>query len=171
MSTAMFVVVEVGTGGYLLPAARVRELETFTGATQVPAAPEYVAGIVHVRGRVVPVIDLRQRFGLQPVERGLDCRVIVVESDGRAVGLVADRARELLRVPEESLKPPPRVVVDGAGGFVNGIVEVGQRIFMLLDVERIIGLKRPELPGNEEEEHGERGLPVGEQQRRRALAR
>lgn len=159
--TALFVVLRVGDASYLLPATEVRELETWSGATPVPAAPDFVAGVVHVRGRVVPVIDLRRRFALPDVERGLDARIIVTEVGDRSVGLVADSARELLKLDPSSVKPPPRVLVEQSHGFVKGIVEVDKRIYLLLDLERLIG---------EEQDHGERDLRLGDgEPRRRAL--
>lgn len=159
----LYVVLEVGQASYILPGSDIRELETFTGATPVPSSPDFVAGIVHVRGRVVPVIDLRRRFGLPPIEYGIDTRIVVTEIGDRSVGLVADRARELLRVDEASVKPPPRMLVDQTRGFVKGIVEANKRIYLLADLERIIG---------EEQDHGERDLQLGDgEPRRRALPR
>lgn len=159
--SALHLVMEVGDASYVLPGSEVRELETFTGATRVPSAPEYVAGVVHVRGRVVPVIDLRRRFGLEAVEPTLDTRIVVTELGDRSVGLVCDRARELLRIDEGQLQPPPRLLVEQTHGFVKGIVEIDKRIYLLADLERIIG---------EEQGHGERELELGERgTRRRAL--
>jgi purine-binding chemotaxis protein CheW len=160
--TALYVVLEVADATYVLPASDVRELETFSGATRVPAAADFVAGVVHIRGRVVPVIDLRKRFGLPPTEYTLESRVVVTEVGDRLVGLIADRARELLRQDSE-IKPPPRVIAEQTQGFVKGIVEVDKRIYLLLDLDRIIG---------EEQDHGEREhhLDDGEP-RRRALPR
>ena len=160
--TALFVILEVGDASYILPASDVRELETYNGATPVPAAREFVAGVVHIRGRVGPVIDLRRRFGLPSVERTLETRVVVTEVGDRLVGLVADRARELLRQTTD-IKPPPRVIAEQTQGFVKGIVELDKRIYLLLDLDRIIG---------EEQENGERDLHLGDgEHRRRALPR
>jgi purine-binding chemotaxis protein CheW len=157
----LFVVLEVGEASYLLAGDEVRELETFTGATRVPSAAEYVAGVVHVRGKVVPVIDLRVRFGLPAVEPTLDTRVVVTELGDRSVGLVCERARHLLRIDKAQIQPPPRLVVEQTHGFVKGIVEVDKRIYLLADLERIIG---------EEQVHGERDLQLGDgEPRRRAL--
>jgi purine-binding chemotaxis protein CheW len=158
----LYVVLEVGDASYVLPGRDVRELETFSGATRVPAAPDFVSGVVHVRGRVIPVIDLRRRFGLPAIEHGIDTRVVVTEVGDRSVGLVADRARELLRIDAPEVKPPPRVIVEQTRGFVKGIVEVGKRIYLLADLDRIIG---------EEQDHGERDLELSDGDRRRALPR
>ena len=160
--SALYIVLEVGEASYILPASDVRELETFGGATPVPAAAAFVAGVVHIRGRVVPVVDLRRRFGLPAVERTIETRVVVTEVGDRLVGLVADRARELLRQATE-IKPPPRVIAEQTQGFVKGIVEIDKRIYLLLDLDRIIG---------EEQDNGERDLHLDDgEPRRRALPR
>lgn len=160
--SALYIVLEVADAAYVLPAADVRELETYGGATRVPASREYVAGVVHIRGRVIPVIDLRKRFGLESIERTLETRVVVTEVGDRLVGLIADRARQLLRQDTE-IKAPPRVLAEQTRGFVKGIVEVDKRIFLLLDLDRIIG---------EEQEHGERDLHLDDgDPRPRALPR
>lgn len=160
--SALYVVLEVGEASYILPAADVRELETYGGATPVPAAREFVAGVVHIRGRVVPVVDLRRRFGLPEIERTLETRVVVTEVGDRLVGLIADRARELLR-QEAEIKAPPRVIAEQTQGFVKGIVELEKRIYLLLDLDRIIG---------EEQDHGERDRELGDgEPRHRALPR
>jgi purine-binding chemotaxis protein CheW len=160
--SVLYIVLEVADSAYILPASDVRELETFNGATPVPAARDFVAGVVHIRGRVVPVVDLRRRFGLPPIDRTLETRVVVTEVGDRLVGLVADRARELLRQSVE-IKPPPRVIAEQTQGFVKGIVEIEKRIYLLLDLDMIIG---------EEQDHGERDLHLDDgEPRRRALPR
>jgi purine-binding chemotaxis protein CheW len=148
---------------YALPVDAVLQMETFAGATFVPGAPAYVAGIVTVRGLVVPVIDLRARFGLPPAEATLDTRIIVTESEGRVVALVVDTAREVLKLDVEKHQPAPSVIVERASGFVHSVHALGQRLLLLVDLPKILsenshdhqprfldddGSKtRPQLPG------------------------
>lgn len=124
---------------FALPANLVLQMETFNGATVVPGAPPWVAGIVQLRGRVIPVVDLRARFGLAPAERTIDTRVVVGENEGRTVALVADAAREVARIAPSQLKPPPRLVDLGARGFVAAVVQLGERTIMVLDFKKVIG--------------------------------
>lgn len=124
---------------FALPASMVLQMETFTGATLVPGAPPWVAGIVQLRGRVIPVVDLRARFGLAPAERTIDTRVVVGEHEGRTVALVADAAREVTRIAPSRLKPPPRLVDLGARGFVHAVAQLGERTIMVLDFAKVIG--------------------------------
>lgn len=124
---------------YALPADVVLQMETYSGATFVPGAPPFVAGIIQLRGRVVPVIDLRVRFGLPPRERSLETRVVVGEEQDRTVALVADSAREVVRIAPSQLKPPPRLVDEGAKGFVRAVAQLGDRTVMVLDFAKVIG--------------------------------
>ncbi|MDB5214024.1 MAG: putative chemotaxis protein CheW [Myxococcaceae bacterium] len=124
---------------YALPADVVLQMESYTGSTVVPGAPSFVAGIIQLRGRVVPVVDLRARFGLAPKERTLETRVVVGEQHDRTVALVVDSAREVVRMTPSQLKPPPRLVDDGARGFVKFVAQLGDRTVMVLDFAKVIG--------------------------------
>lgn len=135
----LYVLFVVDGTTFALPAHLVLQMETFTGATVVPGAPPWVAGIVQLRGRVIPVVDLRARFGLAPAERTIDTRVVVGEHEGRTVALVADAAREVARITPSQLKPPPRLVELGARGFVGAVVQLGERTVMVLDFKKVIG--------------------------------
>ncbi len=124
---------------YALPADVVLQMESYTGATVVPGAPAFVAGIIQLRGRVVPVIDLRTRFGLPPKERTLETRVVVGEQGDRTVALVVDSAREVVRMTPSQMKAPPRLVDDGSKGFVRAVAQLGDRTVMVLDFAKVIG--------------------------------
>jgi purine-binding chemotaxis protein CheW len=124
---------------YALPADVVLQMESYTGATVVPGTPSFVAGIIQLRGRVVPVVDLRARFGLPPKERTLETRVVVGEQHDRTVALIADSAREVVRMAPSQLKPPPRLVDDGSKGFVKAVARLGDRTVMVLDFSKVIG--------------------------------
>src|SRR3954466_104778 len=100
----------VGSVDYALPAAQVLHLESYQTATHVPGAPAHVAGLVQVRGRVVPVVDLRIRFGLPPIERTIDHRVIIVQVGTRVAGLLVDSAREVLRLDEAGFEQAPEMI-------------------------------------------------------------
>lgn len=136
---SLHVAFRVGTADYALPAAQVLHLESFEKATHVPGAPAFVAGVVHVRGRVVPIVDLRARFGLPPTPHVIDHRIVVVQLGTRVAGLLVDSAREVLQIDEAAFEKPPEVIEDQTSGFVTGIATVAKRMFLLIDVPRIIG--------------------------------
>jgi purine-binding chemotaxis protein CheW len=137
--TTMHVTFRVGSADYVVPAAQVLHLESFHSATHVPGAPPYVAGLVQVRGRVVPVVDLRKRFGLPATEHELAHRIVVVQVGNRIAGLLVDAAREVIRLDEATFQDAPELVKQQASGFVNGVVTVAGRLFLIADVPRLIG--------------------------------
>lgn len=143
--SALHVVFKVGEVEYVLPAADVVELESFTGATRVPGAPPYVAGLVQIRGKVIAVVDLRTRFGLPPIDRTIDARVIVVRHGERLVGLLADQARDVMKISPDEFRRPPEVVSEETEGFVESIAQPQKRLVMKVDFAKVIG--RQELPG------------------------
>jgi purine-binding chemotaxis protein CheW len=136
----LHVLFKVDDATYALPADVVLQMETYTGATRVPGAPPFVAGILQLRGRVVPVIDLRARFGLPQVPPTLETRVVVGAQHDRTVALIADSAREVVAMTPSQMKPPPRII-DGSGtaGFVKAVAQLGNRTVMVLDFARVIG--------------------------------
>jgi purine-binding chemotaxis protein CheW len=114
-------------------------MESYVGATPVPGALPYVAGVIQVRGRVVPVVDLRSRFGLPPGAATIDSRVVVVELDQRTVGLLVDSAREVVKLSPEQIQPPPPMMAYGAEGFVKAVAHLDKRMLMVIDFAKVIG--------------------------------
>lgn len=137
--SALHVLFRVAEGEYALPASEVLHMESFAGATRVPGTQPHVAGLVQIRSRVIPVIDLRVRFGLPATDPTLDSRVMVVQCGERNVGLLADSAREVLGIDPGSFRPPPEVVARQAGGFVRSVAQVGGRLIMLMNSKIVIG--------------------------------
>lgn len=135
----LYILFKVDGADYAMPADIVVQMETYTGATRVPGAPAFVAGIIQLRGRVIPVVDLRARFGLPPRATTLETRVVVGELQDRTVALVADSAREIVRLTPSQLEPPPRLVDGGQQGFVKAVAQLGDRTVLVLDFARVIG--------------------------------
>ena len=135
----LHVVFRVGEAEYVLPALDVLQIESFTEATPVPGARAHVAGLVQVRGRVVPVVDARVRFGLPPIDRGLNGRVVVTQLKGRTVGLIVDSGREVLKLTPEQLQPPPPLLAEQTKGFVKAVAQAGNRLVLLIDLEKVMG--------------------------------
>lgn len=142
----LHVLCKIADAEYVLPAAHVLQMESFTGATRVPGASDQVAGLVQIRGRVVPVVDMRVVFGLPTISPTIDSRVVVMKHGDRTVGLLVDYAREVLKIPPGHFQPPPPVVTQQTDGLVKGVVQAGNRLLMLIDFTKVIG---------EEHEHAE----------------
>jgi len=138
----LHVLCKVADTEYVLPAADVLQMESFAGATKVPGAAAQVAGLVQVRGRVVPVVDLRVVFGLAPIPHTIDSRVVVMKAAERVVGLLVDSAREVLKIRSEDFHPPPAVLVQQTDGLVKAVAQVGNRLLMLIDFIKVIGEER-----------------------------
>jgi purine-binding chemotaxis protein CheW len=142
----LHVLCKIADAEYVLPAADVLQMESFSGATKVPGAAAPVAGLVQIRGRVVPVLDLRLVFGFQRIEPTIDSRVVVMQQGDRTVGLLVDSAREVLKIPAADFQPPPSVVVQQTDGLVKAVAQAGSRLLMLIDFTKVIG---------EEQDHGD----------------
>jgi len=138
----LHVLCKIADAEYVLPAADVLQMESFTGATKVPGADEQVAGLVQIRGRVVPVLDLRVVFGLPTISLTIDSRVVVMKRGDRTVGLLVDYAREVLKIPPADFQPPPAVVTQQTEGLVKAVVQAGNRLLMLIDFTKVIGEER-----------------------------
>jgi purine-binding chemotaxis protein CheW len=135
----LHIVLTVAGAEYALPVSAILQMESFAGATNVPGAPPYLVGVVTVRGRVVPVVDLRLRFGLPPAENTLDTRIAVTQLADRVVALRVDSAREVLKLDDDKHEPAPRVMVERAQGFVQATHSLGSRLLLLLDLPKVLG--------------------------------
>lgn len=135
----LFVLFTVDGTSYALPASIVLQMESFSGATPVPGAAPFVAGIMQLRGKVLPVVDLRRRFGLAPAERTIDSRVVVGTARDRVVALAVDSAREVVRVLPAQRRPPPKIGTEGEQSFIAEVLQLGDRTVLVLDFAKVIG--------------------------------
>ncbi len=138
---------------YGIDIMQVREIIRIDAITAVPGAPYYVSGIVNLRGNVLPVIDLRCRFGREKGQLSEQNRILVVEVGGRATGLIVDAVSEVLRIPESSIEPTPGILSSSASSrYITGIgkLDGGARAIILVDVDTILEQEEVEsLPGPE----------------------
>jgi purine-binding chemotaxis protein CheW len=139
MTKKLHVLFRVADSEYVVSAADVLHMESFTGATKVPGTQPHVRGLMQIRQRVVPIVDLRVRFGLPETESTIDSRVVVVQNATRSVGLLVDSAREVIEIGADAFHAPPDVVSRQAQGFVTSVAQAGARLVMLIDLEKVIG--------------------------------
>lgn len=137
--SVLHVLFKVAGSEYALPYSEVLHMESFAGATKVPGAPPYVTGLMQVRGRVLPVIDLRVRFGLESQALTADSRVVVVQAGKRALALLADSAREVVKIDPADYRAAPEMVSETGQGFVKSVAHAGSRLVMLIDLQKVIG--------------------------------
>ncbi len=129
---------------YVVPAASVLHMESYAGSTPIPGAARFVVGLVQIRNRVVPVVDLRARFGLAPIEPTLDSRVVVVQLGERTIGLLVDSAREVVNIAAEEFKPPPDVVAGQGGGFIDAVAHIDKQLVLRLSLPSVVSEGGPE---------------------------
>jgi purine-binding chemotaxis protein CheW len=136
--TATYILFIVAGTTYAAASDRVRHIEMVEEVTPVPNAPPHVEGVVFSRGQVVPVVNLRVRFGFERTTRDVRARLLVVESSGRTVGLLADEAREFVTIPADAIRPPGTSISGLTGNYIGGIATLGERIVLVLDVDDVI---------------------------------
>ena len=136
----------IGRETFGLPISLVHEIVRPPEITNVPHAPEYVEGVMNLRGRIVPVIDLRRRFGGAAIENSRKNRVLVVDVESRAVGLMVDSASEVLKISDAQIEPPPNVLTEAATSYVTGVAKYQGRLIILVDLKRILQSGQLRLP-------------------------
>lgn len=117
----------------------VREIIRMQPVTFVPDAPDFVEGVINLRGRVIPVIDLRRRFGLTVTKETNESRVLVVDSEGEDLGVIVDAVTEVQRIREDSIEPVSNLVSTEESEYIVGITKVEDQLIILLDLDRAIG--------------------------------
>ena len=126
----------------------VREIVRVPEITAVPSAPDSIEGVINLRGKIIPVMDLRKRFGLTEITTDKKNRILVVEVDNKLLGLIVNSASEVLKIPPSEVEAPGSVFADGASGYVTGVGKLKGRLIILLDISKL--LHRPELKRLEE---------------------
>jgi purine-binding chemotaxis protein CheW len=137
-----YVLFELAGTTYGISSRAIQQIEMVENLTPVPRAQPFLAGVAWVRGQVIPAMDLRTRFELPRLPYGARSRLIVVNSEGRTVGLVVDSAREFVTVPAGAVQPPPAAIGGLSGEYLHGIVTLGQRMVIVLNVQAV--LQQPE---------------------------
>lgn len=132
------VVFELANEVYGVDISRVQEIIRMTTITRLPRAPEFVEGVINLRGKVIPVVDLKKRFGLEQGERTKSSRIVVVDVGDHVIGMVVDAVSEVLRVPTEAVEPPSPVVTTIESDYIRGIAKVEGRLIILLDLDRVL---------------------------------
>ncbi len=141
------VLFELARECYGVAIATVESIIKLQPITVVPHAPAFVEGVTNLRGAVLPVLDLRKRFGLPPQPATKDSRIVVVMLNGLKVGMVVDGVSEVLRVSEDAIEPPSPLVMSVDTTFIKGIAKVAQRLIILLDLSQVLSAQeQSQLP-------------------------
>jgi purine-binding chemotaxis protein CheW len=133
-----FVIFNLGGEDYGLEISSVEGIIKMQPITRMPKTPDYVEGVINLRGMVVPVIDLRKRFNLPSSEATKDTRIVNVYVNKTKVGMIVDGVSEVVRLPDEAVEPPPAMVSGVDITFIRGIAKLDDRLITLLDLNRIL---------------------------------
>lgn len=120
----------------------VREIRAWTPATPLPQVPDFVAGVVNLRGTVLPVVDLAARLGWAATEATPRHAIIVVQLGGKTMGLIVDSVSDIVTLPKETLQQPPAANEEDVVGFLQGLAALGDRMVMVLDLDQLGGLEQ-----------------------------
>ncbi len=123
---------------------KVQEIIRTMEITKVPRAPSFVEGVINLRGKVIPIIDLRKRFGLDSRDHDKHTRIIVIEINNMIVGFVVDSVSEVLRIPASTVEPPPPVVAGLESEYISGVGKLEDRLLILLDLDRLLSSEERE---------------------------
>lgn len=132
---AQWVLARLDGQDYAVPVVDVVEVLRLVALTPLPDSPAWMMGMLNMRGRGVPVIDLRRRLGLKPIEFGLDAAIVVVQDVSRSVGLVVDEVAEVIDLDDDALEPPT-----GSGMGLKAVTHVGPRTILVLDLSYLLDL-------------------------------
>ena len=128
----------VGSEEYGVELPRVREVIRIRGITRLPKTARFVKGIINLRGEVIPIVDLREKFGLEAAETTTTTRVMVVEAEGKRMGMVVDSASQVVRIPADQIEPPPPVLGGSSQEFVTGVGKLEDKLVILLNADTIL---------------------------------
>jgi purine-binding chemotaxis protein CheW len=128
----------LGNEEYGVDIAQVQEINRMVGITRVPWAPQFMEGVINLRGQLIPIIDLRERFGMVRSERTKNTRIVVTEIGSKRLGMVVDSVSEVLRLPVEQIEDAPDLVAGGDTEYIRGVGKMGDRLIIVLDLGRVI---------------------------------
>jgi purine-binding chemotaxis protein CheW len=129
---------KIGAEEFGVDILKVQEINKMTSITKVPNAPDFVEGVINLRGRVIPIIDLRTRLGLEKIEHTKDTRIIVVDLDGKTVGFIVDAVNEVLRIPAGITEKPPELVAGIESDYITAVGKLEDRLLILLDLDKVL---------------------------------
>ena len=135
-----FILFELAGTTYGVRSRFVQQIEIIEDVAAVPNAHPAVEGVVLIRGQVIPALNLRTRFGFERVDRDLRSRLVVINAGNRVVGLVVDTAREFIKIPTESIEPPPEALTGLSGKYLEGIATIKDRMILVLNLDAVLDL-------------------------------
>ena len=124
---------------YAVDILKVQEINRMKEITRVPNTPAYVEGVINLRGKVIPVVNLRSKFSLTERENDIQSRIMIMDIQGITMGLVVDAVSEVLRIPSNIVEPTPPMASNISTEYIKGIAKLEDRLIILLDMDMLVG--------------------------------
>src|SRR5258707_2647389 len=128
----------IGRESFGVPISLVHEIVRSPEITAVPESPDFVEGVINLRGKIVHVVDLRKRFGENEIKPTKKNRILVAEVETKMVGLIVDSASEVMKIPESEVEQPPNIFEEGELNYVTGVGKLKGRLIILVDLTRVL---------------------------------
>jgi purine-binding chemotaxis protein CheW len=138
----------VGTEMFGVPISAVQEIVRVPAIARIPQSPEFVEGVINLRGRIITVVDMRKRLNKKSAEaetaeeRDRKNRILVVETEGKLVGVVVDEVTEVLKLSEERVEPAPPMVAGLDNQYIKGVGKLEDYLLILMDIEKILSVEQ-----------------------------
>jgi purine-binding chemotaxis protein CheW len=129
---------KLGSEEYGVDIGQVQEINRMVAVTKVPRAPQFMEGVINLRGQLIPIIDLRTRFGMERVEHSKSTRIVVTEIGTKRIGMVVDSVSEVLRLPLEQIEEAPDMISGVETEYIRGVGKLEERLIILLDLGKIV---------------------------------
>ncbi len=137
-ATSQFLTFVLGAEAFGVEILKVQEIRGYSAVTRIPNTPPYIKGVINLRGTVVPVVDLRAKFSMEPGEYNKFTVIIVVTVGSKVIGLVVDAVSDVLDIPPSEIRMAPDLGVRVDTRFISGMASVGERLTVLLDIDRLL---------------------------------
>ncbi len=133
---------------YGIEITKVQEIILMGEITRIPQTSNYIKGLINLRSTVIPIVDLRLRFGLPPQEPTDETRIMVVNMAGKTIGIIVDAVSEVLRISGDQISPPPPTVTGLGREYLNGLVNLENRLLILLNIDQMLGEEESAVAAN-----------------------
>ena len=147
-NSSQFVGFQIAGQEYAFRIEQIREIVILDQVTKTPQVPEYVEGVSNLRGSIIPIINLRRLFGLEPKPADSETRTIVVNVGQRTMGCTVDTVSQVLRIPQDSIQPAPETVTADGANYISGFAKLEGRLMILLDIDELLDPEQLDLRGN-----------------------
>lgn len=128
----------LGKEEFAVDILKIQEINRMVEITRVPKSPDSVEGVINLRGNIIPIIDLRKKFRLPPAENSNENRIVVIDINKKVVGFIVDAVSEVLRLPANTVEPPPPMLAGIDSEYISGVGKLENRLLILLDLDKIL---------------------------------